>query len=354
MNRHIPQPRTETSTSACAHEAKLLAVMLRTSRLTWVFGEPGTDKSELLKTGVLPLLQRRCVDRGVAPAVAGMQGATQDRRRPSAAGQGQPHIEAAIYFNSWDDAPLTALKHRIAEIMPSAPQQGSPVGARLADLLQRLNQECGVHVIFLLDRFESYLAKAREAGEVVQFANELVEVVLHEDLPATFLVAMDEVARSRLERFRQRMPGFDQNFLRMSALPEPQGNAARFASAAAPEGTAAAVDRLRGRPVSAAPIKVEDIYAFIATTLEKTTTQSPIAPEEGAAHAPAEPAPAPPSKRAVSGTSLATESALTQLDDDTDEDSFFSFPRDMQRQPDRSKKLPEHGLAAALAWLKKR
>ena len=186
--------------------------MLRTSRLTWVFSELGADKSALLKTGVLPLLQRRCIDRGSAPATAASKFTTPDRRRPSAARQDHPRIEAAIYFDSWNDTPLTLLKRRIAQIVPAASQQGSIVDGRLADLLQRVNRLCGVHVIFLIDHFESYLAMAPETGEVAQFANELVEVVQHQDLLASFLVAMDEAARSRLERFRQRMPASTRTF----------------------------------------------------------------------------------------------------------------------------------------------
>ena len=57
MTKRIPQPRCELEPGVRAHEAKLLATMLRTSRLTWIFAEPGTDKSALLRNGVLPLLQ---------------------------------------------------------------------------------------------------------------------------------------------------------------------------------------------------------------------------------------------------------------------------------------------------------
>jgi hypothetical protein len=367
----MPRPVTEISTSAHVHEARLLAVMLRTSRLTWVFGEPGVDKSALLKTGVLPLLQRRCIDRGAAPTDAAGKFAMPDRRRTSVARQTQPRIEAAIYFDSWGDAPLTLLKRRIAQIVPSAAQQAPLVDARLADLLQRLNQQCGVHVIFLLDRFESYLAMAPEAGEVAQFASELVEVVLHQDLPASFLVAMDEAARSRLERFRQRMPGFDQNFLRMSALPHLHDAAAQSASAAALDSAAWAVaasievpspaqpaatevDKLRRTPVPGAPIKVEDIYAFIEATLAKTTIQSLVKPGQAAAYVPATPASAPPWRHGVTGKALVTGGTLAELDDSTDEDSFFSHARDTQRRTVRNKPLQRRGLATTLAWLKKR
>jgi len=339
-------------------EARLLAVMLRTSRLTWVFGEPGADKSALLKTGVLPLLQRRCSDFGARPSASG-KFAAPDRRRPAIGRQTHPRVEAAIYFDSWGDAPLTLLKRRITQIAPAAQQQEPSVGVRLADLIGRLNQQSGVHITFLLDRFESYLAMPPEAREMAQFANELVEVVLHRDMPASFLIAMDEVARPRLERFRQRMPGFDQNFLRLAAMPELRSTSAPAAAIEVPAAQlmAAVVGRPRRRTQSDEPIKVEDIYAFIEATLAKTTTQSAaVRPAQAAAgqFLAAEPAVGPPRRHEAAGTTLATEGALAELDDGADEDSFFSHARDRQHRAGRSKGMHENRLAAALNWLRKR
>ncbi len=116
VTKRIPQPRSELSPSVRTHEAKLLAVMLRTSRLTWVFGEPGTDKSALLKSGVMPLLQRRRGDRGAMPAATANAVAAPERRRRPA----RPRFEVAIYFDDWAQAPLSALKRRIMDMVPGA------------------------------------------------------------------------------------------------------------------------------------------------------------------------------------------------------------------------------------------
>ena len=268
VTKRIPQPRSELSPSVRAHEAKLLAVMLRTSRLTWVFAEPGTDKGALLTSGVMPLLQRRRGDRAGAPLVATNPVATAERRRRPA----RPRAEVAIHFDDWDQAPLSALKRRIMDIVPAAGAEAADTG--LAVILQQLHQRLGLHFVFLLDRFEQYLAKAPDEGEVRQFANELVDAILHDGLPASFLVAMDETARPRLERFRARMPGFDHDVLRLSPVAErpeptplPHRPTAETAAPAAPARRAS----LR------TPIKVEDVYALIESTLSRSRAMEPAA-----------------------------------------------------------------------------
>ncbi|MCU0922289.1 MAG: hypothetical protein MUF16_18495, partial [Burkholderiaceae bacterium] len=143
---------------------------LRTSRLTWVFGEPGTDKSALLRSGVLPLLQRRRGDRGVPPAGAlEPPKAAPERRRC----QPRPKSEVAIYFRDWAQAPLSALKCRIADAAPGCETRGRT----LAELLQELHRQRGLGFVFLLDRFEDYLALAPDEAEVGQFADELIEAI---------------------------------------------------------------------------------------------------------------------------------------------------------------------------------
>jgi len=264
VTKRIPQPRSELSPSVRAHEAKLLTVMLRTSRLTWVFGEPGTDKSALLKTGVMPLLQRRSGDRGGVPAATAVAVAAQERRRRPA----RPRGEVAIYFDDWGMAPLSALRRGIMGVVPAA---AAEVGDHtLTSMLQRLHQRLGLHFVFLLDRFEEYLALAPDEGEVGQFANELVEAILREELPASFLVAMDETARPRLERFRARIPGFDHDVLRLSPVAEHR-EPVQVLSRVVPDNSTG-VPKPR-QPPPRVPIKVEDVYALIEATLSKTAAR---------------------------------------------------------------------------------
>ena len=249
------------------HEAKLLAVMLRTSRLTWVFGEPGTDKSALLKSGVLPLLQRRRGDRGAVPAAtASAIAITERRRRPA-----RPRFEVALHFDDWAQAPLSALKRRIMDVVPAAAAEAG--GPTLAGTLQRLHKRLGLHFVFLFDRFEEYLAMAPDESEVGQFANELVEAILQEALPASFLIAMDEAARPRLERFRAQIPGFDNDVLRLSPVAEQREAVLELPRTVADRPVHAPKPR---RPPPRAPIKVEDVYALIESTLSRSSGREPV------------------------------------------------------------------------------
>lgn len=314
MTKRIPQPRSELSPSIRTHEAKLLAAMLRTSRLTCVFGEAGTDKTTLLKTGVMPLLQRRCADRSdLSPATASpFPGA--DRRGPAHGGQPSRRVEAAIYFDTWGDTPLASLKSRIDDIVPASARGNLVLGSRLADALEQLNRQSGLHIVFLLDRFEEFLAAPADESGVAHFVAELTDAVLRPRLPASFLIALDESARPRLDRFKSRVPGFDHNSLRLSPIaglrdldlhdprPEPEAQAGPAAHVASvlpvltsevpdhgrpalpgdtlspqvqtPGGGQASRTKRRG-PAPHVPIKVSEVYAFIETTLAKTKAQDP-------------------------------------------------------------------------------
>lgn len=259
VTKRIPQPRCELEPGVRAHEAKLLATMLRTSRLTWVFAEPGSDKSALLKNGVMPLLQRRRGDSAQPSGTPASREVTEERRRrPS-----PPRRELAVYFDAWGDAPLSLLKRRLLTIAP-AEAEGD---VTFAGLLQHLQQRHGLHFVFLLDRFEDFLAQAPQDAEVGRFADELVEAIARQSSPASFLVAMDEAARPALERFRSRLPGFDNDVLRLSPVSHRPDPDSLPTLVDVYEDTRAA--HLH-RPPPRVPIKVEDVYAFIASTLART------------------------------------------------------------------------------------
>jgi hypothetical protein len=294
VTKRIPQPRSELSPSIRAHEAQLLAVMLRTSKLTWVFGEPGTDKTALLKAGVLPLLQRRRGDRfSPVPELASVPEAAERRRRGSISHVHPPpqRIEAAIYFDDWSDAPLRALKNRVVDVLPAASRADVPPGARLSDLLAALNRRPGLEIVFLLDRFEALLARSAEEPEYTAFVDELVEAVLRPGLRTGCVIALEDEARPRLERLRSRIPGFDHNVLRLTPvreLPEPAPESLSPARAM----TAASEPPMQreSRPTPSAggpggrpsrhrcpprvPIKIGDVYSLIESTLAKTSVQA--------------------------------------------------------------------------------
>lgn len=265
MTKRIPQPRAELSPGVRAHEARLLATMLRTSRLTWVFAEAGADKSALLNNGVMPLLQRRGGDRAAVPADAPADLANPERRQRLA----RPRRELALHFDDWKASPLSLLKQRVLDLAPAAAADVESGELTLALLVQRLHQRLGLHVVLLFDRFEDYLGLGPTEAEVGQFANELVEALVTDRLPASFLIAMEDAARPRLERFRTRLPGFDDNVLRLSpiaALREPPG-----ALLPHPDHDAIPAPPRR-KPPPRTPVKVEDVYAFIEATLAKTAS----------------------------------------------------------------------------------
>jgi hypothetical protein len=374
VTKRIPQPRSELSPRVRVHEAKLLAVMLRTSRLTWVFGEPGTDKGALLKSGVMPLLQRRAGDRSAAPVAVSDRFSAPDRRRRPVDRLARRRVEVAIYFDTWGEASLSLLKNRIGETLPADANGAAIIRSSLTDTLQQLNQQLGLHFIFLLDRFEEYLAMAPDAGEVAQFANELVEAVLHQDLPASFLVSMDEVARLRLERFRARIPGFDHNVLRLSPVSELQDRTSELWPAVAPQGLVSknqesaqallrartdlpAFERQRRGPPPRVPIKVEEVYAFIESKLARTTAQTRGEPVLGDVNVIAV---VPPSGLVspacgAPGDALQLPAEMQPGRSDAEvEDSFFSIAEESQRRSHTRKTVPVQALGSAFEWLKKR
>ncbi len=286
MTKRIPQPRCELSPGVRAHEARLLAAMLRTSRLTWVFAEPGADKSALLKDGVMPLLQRRRSDSGrpdaAVPAAAG-PALPRERRRA----RQRQRRELAIYFDAWGDAPLALLKRRLLAIAPVAPAAAVDEAGddSFAALLQHLAQQ-QLQFVFVFDRFEAYLAQPPGDAGVAQFANELIEAIAAQaSSDASFLIALDESARPRLERFRSRLPGFDHDVLRLSPVAAPAEPMPWLPSEAHAQ---AAPPPPRHGPPPRTPIKVEDVYALIESTLARSRAQQHPADEPcGAVRSPA-------------------------------------------------------------------
>src|ERR671921_340405 len=74
-------------------ELRLLVDMLRLSRVTLLVAETGTDKSAVLRSGVLPLLTKR--QRGV-------------------------EAEIPVLFDEWERRPLDALHARMREAAGAA------------------------------------------------------------------------------------------------------------------------------------------------------------------------------------------------------------------------------------------
>ncbi len=246
----MPESSVRPLSAQRANEARLLALMLRTSRLTWLFAAEGTDKSALLVQGVLPLLQRRRQDR---VALSGpRQAPPAGNRERRAAASGRSTNETVIYFERWDEAPLTALKTALIQSLPAERRAGFLPSLRLSKLIGDIEGGAGLNLFFVVNNFERFFGKATSAVERSAFADEWSEAVCSAGLGASFLMSLDESHRSRLDLFSRRVPGLEHNALRL--LPETKAPAPQAAaSERRPEKTArGAWHDCRRRPQTAA------------------------------------------------------------------------------------------------------
>ena len=196
-----------------------------------------------------------------------------------------------IYFERWDDAPLAALKTALIHSLPAArgglPPRCPPVQT------DRRYRQAGSSLYFVVNNFERFFGKSTSPAERSAFVDEWSEAVCSAGLRASFLMSLNESHRSRLELFSRSVPGLEHNALCLLAEPttastlpgvpsEPSAKAAQGASTPATPSagrtrhTAARAVRLARRAVTAPPppIKVDEVYAFIESTLERTAVQS--------------------------------------------------------------------------------
>ena len=293
VTKRIPEPRPELAPGIREHEARLLAMMLRNSRLTWVFAERGADKTELLSCGVLPLLQRRRDDRFGREQHGQLADGEHIERRRLAAKSGTWRSEVALFFYRWTEHCLDDLKAQIAHLVPTRSGGRDISRLRLADALEMLHQQFDVHPVLILDRFECFLdLRAHDHGPA-SFVDEFVEALQAPCASASFLVAMDERTLPRLRHFRDLIPDLDQNSLRLSPI---SGGAATTELSSTGPATAQSgklllphAPMVRRAPnannegnnrasrlstVRQAPLTVEQVYAFIEAKLSSTSSNS--------------------------------------------------------------------------------
>ena len=303
----------EHSWAGYEQEARLLAELLRTSRLALLFGQVGSDKTALLKNNLMPLLRRRSADRlGVVVArESGVVVPFPDRRGRSSGRAVKRRREIVIYFEDWADRPLEALHARLQLACAVQPEEPPAPRARLADALVLLSGRIDANFIVLLDRCEVLVTEAARS-DIAEFTDELVDAINQPRVPANFLLALDEAARPLLGELRRRIPGFDDFSLKLGRSPSAKGpaTAERQTSSepvairppARPEETivepaepveaaepteaalAPAADPEQTQPIAGPPkpkqrtppprvaIKTEDVYKLIESTLSLTVT----------------------------------------------------------------------------------
>ena len=280
-----------------AQEARLLVALLRSSRLALLFGEPGADKSAFLQSSLRPLLQRRSGDQQASPPPrdTGVVVPFPDRRQR--AGAARRKRELVVLFDDWSGTPLTALQASLR--LAARPPQTTPHAAteRLTDSVYDLGERLDIHFIVLLDRFEEFLRLPPQRDGVTEFTDALVEALNAAQLPASFLLSLNEDARPALAGLRGRIPGFDDFSLKLPgvAAVRPPPISARTADvvaalvvtpvqsvAIAPRASPASTPPPIKPPTPVRPpIKTQDVYALIEDTLNRTATDNDCEPFQG-------------------------------------------------------------------------
>jgi hypothetical protein len=292
----------------------LLAELLRSTRLSLLYAEAGTDKTALLRFGLIPRLSRRAGDRLVSPSVrtSGVVVPFPDRRSRSSASASKRRRELVVYVDCSERLPLGAVHEALYESVALDRTVRLRSDARLGEILEDIGRRFESHLIVLLDRFED-LPPDSPHECLDQFASELAEAIRQPRLAASFLIAVDEDAKLRLAPLRSRIPGFDDSSLRLTPARE-------FSQAATPTWPPAPADPAgikalpilsevltlpQGAPVPGAPvvaksttrvpgkkkvkraplprveIRTEDVYAMIETALSRIVSKDVTGSPEG-------------------------------------------------------------------------
>ena len=289
-------------------EARLLAELLRTSRLALLFGPVGSDKTALLQNDLMPLMRRRAVDQATSALVRETRVVVpfQDRRSRDAIRASKRKREVIVYFDDWADAPLAALQTRIRQAVAAPEPARTAPRVSLRDTLNVLSNRLNATIIILLDRFEELLKTPLDRPGSPEFIDELVEAINEASLSANFLIALDQAASPKLASLRSRIPGFDDFSLKLTGLrvPTPVVPNAKVLAASCPvavgilpvlneavsDHCAAAGPPSKSlgvaskRPVVSRPkaklpapsrtvLKTDDVYELIQATLARTATQ---------------------------------------------------------------------------------
>jgi hypothetical protein len=281
-----------------AQEARLLVALLRSSRLALLFGEPGADKSAFLQSSLLPLLQRRVGDQTTAlrPRESGVVVPFPDRRSRNSTARRKR--EVVVLFDDWSATPLRELTARLR--LAARPTEAATRAApdRLIDCIRGLGERSDIQFIVLLDRFEEFLRLPAQREGVGEFVDELVEALNAPQLPASFLLSLNEDARPALASLSRRVQGFDDFSLKLPgapaveppSIPAPTEEMAAMPAAPTPVTGQGASPSQSSQPKAApikppkplrAQIKTRDVYALIEDTLTRTSSDNDCEPFQG-------------------------------------------------------------------------
>src|SRR5688572_23192574 len=177
-------------------ELRMLVQLVRLSRVTVAVAEAGCDKSEVVRSNVLPLLQD---------------------------GTGGVREEVAVLLDWWKKRPLAVLNARIDEALArlfgdAAYAMGDSPTDSLSVRLARRQQAFDCTFVIVLDRFEQYLAARAERPDLEEFELQFIEAVETRTLRANFLLSLDEDAAPLLAPLREHIPGLGDARVRLPKL----------------------------------------------------------------------------------------------------------------------------------------
>jgi WD40 repeat protein len=189
-------------------EREIIAANLIASRLTLFYAPSGVGKSSVLLAGVLHDLREAALD-GVA------------------AGRGPEYIPVAV--REWHEAPLATLRAAIRDALTAVLGDDAPTPDEDGDLVAAL-AECAERsdatLVLILDQFEEFLLYHGHGLDPGDALPQLARVLADDALPVNALLALREDALAGLDRFKGRVPGLFDNYLRLRHLDEVAGRQA--------------------------------------------------------------------------------------------------------------------------------
>jgi hypothetical protein len=197
-------------------EIELIADNLRVNRLTILYGPSGVGKTSVLRAGVANSIATRAEadQREFAELVAAVEGA---------GGTAPPRIptEVVVVYDDWRSGrPIAGILEEIRKALPetggSTPSH--PPNADARQLVQRLGADLAEHdveVLLILDQFEEFFRYP--SAEQAAFEDFLSSLTGPEVAVNTMLSLRDD-ALSSLDRFKGRLPGLFDKYLRIDHL----------------------------------------------------------------------------------------------------------------------------------------
>ena len=224
-------------------EIRVIASNLRATRLTLLYGPSGVGKSSVLRAGVVHHLEEiAAADEALTARLGPVAGDAELARREL----------AVAVFRSWRDPPLVPLMEAIRRSARGAPGHADlPAwfpGTSVVDTLRGWTESVRT-LLVILDQFEDYFLYHPEGAPDGGFADELARIVTTPDLRVNVLLSIREDALAKVDRFKGRIPGLYENYLRIEHLGPAEAREAI---------TAPLQEHNRRLPEGAPPVEIED------------------------------------------------------------------------------------------------